>query len=90
MAVSIVEITEQAKEQLAQITGFKPVAVVAVFQDETGWHVTVDMLEMTRIPESSDLLGIYETTMDGDGNVLSFERKMTHNRADILEPEEAL
>ena len=88
-AVPIVDITEQAKEQLAQITGFKPVAVVAVFKDDTGWHVTVDMLEMTRIPESSDLLGIYETTLDAEGNVVSFERKMTHNRADILEPEEA-
>ena len=87
--VSLVDITERAKEQVAQVTGFTPVAVVASFRDETGWHVTVDMLEMTRIPESSDLLGVYECTLDGEGNLVSFERKMTHNRADILEPEEA-
>ena len=86
---TVVDITEAAKEQLSQITGFKPVAVVASFRDDTGWHITVDMLEMTRIPESSDLLGVYEATLDEDANLLSFERKMTHNRADILEPEEA-
>ena len=87
--MTLLNITERAKEQLAQVTAFTPVAAVATFRDEAGWHVTIDMLEMTRIPESSDLLGVYECTLDPEGNLISFERKMTHNRADILEPEEA-
>ena len=87
--MTLLEITERAKEQIAQVTGFEPVAVVASFRDEEGWHVTMDMLEMTRIPESSDLLGVYEAVLDEEGNMVSFDRKMTHNRGDILAPEEA-
>ena len=87
--MTLLSIAENTKEQLAQVTGYTPVAVVASFKDEGGWHVTLDMLEMTRIPESSDVLGVYECTVDQEGNLVSFERRMTHNRADILEPEEA-
>ena len=84
---TMLDVGEKAEEQLAQLTADRPVAVVAVFRDEEGWHVTIDMLEMARIPESTDLLGVYEAVLDPEGNMLKFERKMTHNRGDILEEE---
>lgn len=78
-------LAEQAKNQLAQLTGLKPVTVIGAIRDEKGWHVVVDMLEMSRIPSCSDILGEYQMLLDDDGNLLSFERKRTHLRGQCME-----
>lgn len=80
------EVSLRAMEQISQLTGYRPVAVVGSAKDEQGWRVTVNLLELSRIPASSDLLGVYQALLDEEGNMLEFQRKMTHNRGDILEP----
>jgi hypothetical protein len=82
------ELAERAKSQLAEVTGLKPVTVTGTFKDERGWHVALDMLEMSRIPPATDVLGDYEVLVDEDGNMLKFERKRTRLRGDPLEKEE--
>jgi hypothetical protein len=72
-------------EQLSQLTGYRPVAVVGSAREDGGWRITVDLLELARIPPSSDLLGVYQALVDEEGNLMEFERKMTHNRGDVLE-----
>jgi hypothetical protein len=79
------EVALRAMEQIVQLTGHRPVAVIGTAREEQGWRVTVDLLELSRIPPSTDLLGVYQALVDEDGNLLEFQRKMTHNRGDILE-----
>jgi len=80
------QVAMRAMDQLSQLTGYRPVAVVGSAREEQGWRVTVDLLELSRIPASSDVLGVYQALVDEEGNLLEFQRKMTHNRGDILEP----
>ena len=82
------ELAERAKSQLAEVTGLKPVTVTGTFKDEQGWHITLDMLEMTRIPTATDVLGDYEVLTDENGNMLKFERKRTRLRGEPMEKEE--
>jgi hypothetical protein len=79
------EVALRAVEQLSELTGYRPVAVVGSAREDGGWRITVDLLELNRIPPSSDLLGVYQALVDEEGNLMEFERKMTHNRGDILE-----
>jgi len=79
------ELAERAKNQLAEVTGLKPVTVTGTFKDEQGWHITLDMLEMVRIPPATDVLGDYDVLMDEDGNMLKFERTRTRLRGEPLE-----
>ena len=88
MALKMTELAERARKQLAQVTGFKPVAVVGSYKDAEGWHVSVDMLEMTRLPESTDVLGTYLVLMDEEGDMVKFEKKRTRLRAESFEEEE--
>lgn len=81
------ELAERAKSRLAELTGLKPVAVTGAFKDEPGWHVTLDMLELSRIPTASDILGEYEVLLDDDGNLLRFERHRTRLRGEPMEKE---
>lgn len=75
-------IAEKAKSQLAELTGLKPMTVSGVFHNEQGWHVTLDMLEMARIPCATDVLGEYEVLLDEEGELLRFERKLTRLRGE--------
>ncbi|MFQ5813508.1 MAG: gas vesicle protein GvpO, partial [Anaerolineae bacterium] len=79
---------EKASQQLTEVTGFTPVAVVGSYKDSEGWHVTVDMMEMPRLPESTDLLGTYVVTLDENGDMLKFEKKRARLRGEPYEEEE--
>ena len=83
--MNVKELTERAKSQLVEVTGLKPVTVTRTFRDEQGWHITLDMLEMSRIPSATDILGDYDVLMGEDGSMLKFERKRTRLRGEPLE-----
>ena len=85
--MNIKELLEQAKSQLSEVTGLKPITISEVFKNERGWHVSLDMLELSRIPSATDILGEYEVVLDNEGNLLSFERKRTRIRCQAAERE---
>lgn len=68
------EIARQAKEQLAQLTGLKADTVSELAKGEEGWCVAVELVEMKRIPESSDMLASYEALLDEKGTLISYKR----------------
>ena len=86
--MNIKKLVEQAKSQLAEVTGLKPVTVTGTFKNEQGWHITLDMLEMARIPTATDVLGDYDVLVDESGNMLKFERTRTRLRGEPVESEE--
>ena len=83
--MNMTKLAERARNQLAEITGLKPVTVTGTFKDEQGWHITLDMLEMSRIPTATDVLGDYDVLVDEDGNILKFERRRTRLRGEPME-----
>ena len=88
MVTQMMNLAERAKEQLAELTGFSPVAAVGGFKDDEGWHITVDAVEMTRIPNSTDIIGTYAVTLDSEGNMVKFEKKRARLRGEPYEEEE--
>ncbi len=68
------EIARQAKEQLVQLTGLKADTVSELAHGEDGWRVAVELVEMKRIPESSDMLASYEALLDEKGTLISYKR----------------
>lgn len=83
--MEMVELAELAKKELAALTGLKPLTVTRTFKDDQGWHVGVEMLEMSRIPTSTDVLGDYEVLLAEDGRMLKFERRRTRLRGDPMQ-----
>ena len=86
--MQMTDLLERAKVQLAEITGLQPVTVSGAFKDEEGWHVRVDMLEMSRIPTATDVLGDYEVLLSEDGSMVRFDRRKTRLRGEPMEEEE--
>ncbi len=81
------EIAQRAKEQLAQLTGLTPDTVSSLRRDEEGWHIAVELIELKRIPEATDVLASYETLLDDEGNLISYERTRRYLRQELMEQE---
>ncbi len=82
------QIAQRAKEQMSEITGKKADTISGLTQDEQGWHVSVDLVEMRRIPESSDMLATYEVLLDGDGHMLEYKRTRRYLRNETMSQED--
>ena len=80
------ELVGRAREQVEDLFG-KPVEAVSGFEqsngDRKGWTVTLELLELARIPDTTSLLGTYEATLDGDGNLVGARRVRRYPRNQI-------
>ena len=78
-------IAQHGKEQLAELTGLQPDTVSSLAQDEKGWRVSVEMIEMKRIPDSADVLASYQICLDGAGQLISYERGRRYTLSQVTE-----
>jgi hypothetical protein len=68
------QLARRAAQQLQQISGRRVDGLTGLEQAEEGWRVTVDLVEISRIPPSTDVLGSYEVVVDEDGDLVRYER----------------
>jgi hypothetical protein len=71
----------KARELLRSLRGVDAESVSGITRTRNGWRVTLEVLELRRIPESTDVLASYEVELDGDGGFLSFEQGRRYHRA---------
>jgi len=78
------EVIEHARGQLEEMMGRAVEAVLGMQRDGEGWLVTVQVVELQRVPASTDVLGSYEVNVDGDGVVVGYRRTRRYfrNQAD--------
>ena len=81
------EIARRAREQLAELTGLKPDTVSGLKKEADGWHVTLEMIEMKRIPDTGDMLGTYSALLDGEGNLTDYRRTRRYLRGETMTEE---
>ena len=74
------ELARTAVKTLTQLTGRRPESVLGLRKEEDGWRILVEMVEMQRVPSSTDLLGCYAVTLDSDGDVVGYERRRRYQR----------
>jgi hypothetical protein len=58
-------------------------SVTSVARAEEGWQVTAELVERRAVPDTSDLLGVYELRLDEAGNLLRWERTRMRRRCDL-------
>lgn len=73
----------EAAKQLSELTALKFDSVSAVDKKDAGWHVTVNLVELSRIPHSTDVLGVYEVELDEEGNLERYHRGPRYLRDQI-------
>jgi hypothetical protein len=71
----------RAARQVLELTGHEPENVVSIERDSEGWQVGVEVLELHRVPETTDVLAVYEVTLDGHGELIRCQRGQRYIRA---------
>ena len=73
-ALSVVKVAHRAKLQLSQITGLEAATVSAIEAHEGGWKAYVNLVELRRVPSTSDVLATYEAILDANAELLNYRR----------------
>jgi hypothetical protein len=74
-ALSAQELTEAALSTIADLTRFEPESVTGLEWDGESWHASVDVLELERTPNTTDVLATYDVQLDDQGTLLGYRRK---------------
>src|SRR2546429_173523 len=78
------EATETVQRARRQLSGLleRPVESVSAFERmHDGWLVTLEVVEVSRIPESTDVLASYEVELDDDRNLRRYARVRRYIRS---------
>jgi hypothetical protein len=78
------EIAQQARQLLNELRGVDAESVSGLTRSAEGWVVTLEVVELHRIPESTDVLATYEVEIDERGRLLRYQRcgRYTRSQAD--------
>jgi hypothetical protein len=79
------EIAERAVEQMQELIGRPVEGVTGLEKDGDDWKVTLEVLELERIPTTTDILGSYEVTLDADGELTGTQRTRRYARGEAGE-----
>jgi Gas vesicle synthesis protein GvpO len=78
---SSVQLARQAMDTLADLVGCPAEGITGIRRNDDGWLVEVEVLEVERVPETSDVLASYEVEIDNEGEIVEFRRLRRYLRA---------
>jgi hypothetical protein len=68
------ELSRAALTTVEELTGYEPEAVTGLEWDGELWQVTVDVLELSRVPSTTDMIGTYVVALDEGGTLRGYRR----------------
>jgi hypothetical protein len=74
------QVAARAAQQLLELTGKESEGVTGLSRGDDGWTVEVEVVEVRRIPNTTDVLALYEVTTDERGDLLGYRRLRRYAR----------
>ena len=81
----VARIVRRAREQAAELLGSEVESVSGVERADGSWSVTLEVVELRRIPDTTDVLCSYDVVLDDDGNLVRLNQKRRYRRAQVEE-----
>jgi hypothetical protein len=74
------ELTRSALETVEELTGYGAEGVSGFQWDGETWLVTVDVCELRRIPNTTDVMANYVVQLDESGGLMGYKRTGRYTR----------
>ena len=79
------QVVEKARKEFIGL-GKKPAdGITGLSKTKEGWAILLEALERKAIPDTMDVLGLYELRMDEEGHLLGMDRKKLRKRGETKE-----
>jgi hypothetical protein len=75
------ELAHEARRQVSELTGLAVEAVTGFSRSGDDWVVTLEALELARVPSTMDVLGTFEVTLSTAGELVGLRRRDRHRRS---------
>lgn len=75
-----IDAAREAGNQVEALVRMKVDSVSAVSRSEDGWQIIVNVVELARIPHSTDVLASYNVCLDSEGTLISYSRGNRYTR----------
>jgi hypothetical protein len=79
------QIVRRARSELESLLGSRPESVSGFEHADGKWSVTLEVVDVRRIPESTDVLSSYEVVLDEERNLVSATRLRRYRRSQVEE-----
>jgi hypothetical protein len=79
-AARAAQVAAEAANELVELTGKGVEGVTGLERTDDGWTVQVEVVEVRRIPDTTDVLALYEVKTDKHGSLLGYRRLRRYAR----------
>lgn len=70
----------EAQEQFEELTGLEVEGVSGFERSGDGWNLTLETLELRRVPDTVSLLATYSVELDSEGEIQGYRRTKRYTR----------
>ena len=77
------QVAREAARQLQQLTGSEVEGITGLRRTDDGWRVQVDVLELHRVPSTTDVIATYDVDVDPDGDLVGYHRRHRFVRGEV-------
>ena len=79
-AATATQVAAQAARELLELTGKAAEGITGLERSDDGWTVQVEVVEVRRIPDTTDVLALYEIQTDDRGSLQGYRRVRRYAR----------
>jgi hypothetical protein len=79
------EVIKKAQDEFVRLGKTPANGITGLSKTEEGWTILLEALERKAIPDTMDVLGLYELRLDSEGNLLGLDRKKLRKRGETKE-----
>ena len=84
-ASDVAAVVDRARNHVENVLGKQAESISGISRGNGSWSVTVEVVDVHRVPDSTDILSSYEVVLDDDGDLVGLERIGRYRRSQVEE-----